>query len=93
MSKSTRITELASIILKSTAIVNDYFESRELPTPSFDVSGPSKIAFAPQDKRIADAQMRVLEATDELHRLMQGPTTMLMEISVCFAPSILCKLC
>jgi hypothetical protein len=86
MSQSTRITELANIISDSTTIVNDYFESRGLPTPSFDVSGPSRIDFPPQEKQIADARMRVLEATDELHRLMQGPTAMVMEISVRKAP-------
>lgn len=82
MSTCSRIVELASIISESTAIVNDYFEAHKLPTPSFDILGPSRIVIPPQEKQVVDAHIRVLGATDELHRLMQGPTAMLMEILV-----------
>lgn len=86
-SSGTRITELANIILESTAVVNDYLTSHGLPTPSFDVSGPSNIDFPTQEKEVVAAQIRVLGATNELYSLMQGPTSMLMEISVSSATS------
>lgn len=89
MASPSRISELASIISDSTSIIDNYFKSHGLPTPSFDISGPSRIDFPPQGKEVAAAHIRVLGATNELHRLMQGPTAMLMETSVRVVPSLL----
>ena len=90
-SASTKIVELARIISESTTIVDDYFNSHGLPTPSLGVEGPSRIEFPPKEKEVALAHLRVLSATNELYKLMQGPTAMLMEISVSILHSPLVK--
>ena len=78
----TRITELANLIVAKTAIVNDYFEFHGIPTPTFDVNGPSKILIPLQLKEIALAQHDALEYTRELQQLLQGPRQMIMENTV-----------
>ena len=65
-----RIVELASLIHDHTVKVDDYLASQKLPSPSFGVSNPAKLSLPPQIEASKDA---VLEASDELHALMQGP--------------------
>lgn len=65
-----RIAELASIIHEKTLAVDTYLTSEKLPTPSFDISCP---AFLPLPPHIQAAQEDILEATDELTALIQGP--------------------
>ena len=80
---STRITELANLIASKTAIVNEYFEFHGIPSPTFDINGTTKILIPVQLKEIVKAHNDVLEATRELHALMQGPRAMIMETTVC----------
>lgn len=65
-----RIAELATIIHNDTLKVDAYLTSEKLPTPSFDVSCPARLPLPPH---IQTAQEAILEATDELTVLMQGP--------------------
>lgn len=78
----TRITELAQRIAAKTAIVNEFFEVHGFPTPSFEIHGPQRIVIPPQVVEVASAHNEVLEATKELHDLMLGPSSMLMETIV-----------
>lgn len=76
----TRIAELSSIIAANTAHIDSYLTSRGLPTPSFDANvAPGLFAT----DCLAPARQAVLEATYELHGLMQGPILLLMDHAVC----------
>ncbi|KAF7879494.1 hypothetical protein EAF04_000690 [Stromatinia cepivora] len=81
MASPSQITVLATTISESTAILNEYFLSNNLPMPSFDVSGPPQILVPFHEKQVAAAYAEVLRATMELHHLMLGPTAMLMSTS------------
>ncbi|KAJ4288909.1 hypothetical protein N0V90_011250 [Kalmusia sp. IMI 367209] len=70
-----RIVELSDIISEHTRKVDAYFTSKNLPTPSFDVSYPPKVPLPPE---IEQSQQTVLAATDELTALMMGPALMLV---------------
>lgn len=76
---ATRILELASMIATSTAAVNDYLTSQNLPSPSFDVDIPPRLVL---EAKIAEHRQAILEATSELHALMQGPIEIITGLSV-----------
>lgn len=76
----TRIAELSSIIATNTAHIDSYLTSRDLPSPSFDADvAPGILAT----NCLTAARQAVLEATYELHALMQGLVLLLMDHAVC----------
>ena len=70
MAPMTRIAELATIIQENTIKVDEYINSKGLPTPSFSIQTSPQLDF-PAD--VAGARDVVLEAMDELQALMLGP--------------------
>ncbi|KAF2027953.1 S-adenosyl-L-methionine-dependent methyltransferase [Setomelanomma holmii] len=82
MASPTRIVELAQAIAADTALVDAYFQANNIPTPSFDIDGPARVAIPPHEKNVAAAHVRVLGATKELHNLILGPMNMLMGMNV-----------
>ncbi|ESZ96863.1 hypothetical protein SBOR_2728 [Sclerotinia borealis F-4128] len=90
MSSPTKILSLAATISEATAIVNTYFTTHNLPTPSFEVSGPTRISIPPHEKEVSKVYAEVLRATMELHHLMLGPTAVLMGISPVDSLSLNC---
>ena len=82
MAPITHITELAGQIAADTAFVNDYFESKGLPTPSFDVNGPPVLAIPTSEQEVVSAKDRVVAHTLELHSLMKGPVESVLGTSV-----------
>ena len=91
---TTRITELASIIASKTALIDTHLTAQGLPSPSFDPDSPPQLL---NQGSIAEARRIVLEATDELHALIQGPVGLLTTPAVCrpsfsriFADSLVC---
>jgi len=76
MASPTRIAELATLIQKNTAILDDYLNTNGLPTPSFDESSPP-VLHLPKDT--ADVREAIIEATDELHSLLLGPVMKVYE--------------
>ncbi|KAL9115005.1 MAG: hypothetical protein Q9227_001249 [Pyrenula ochraceoflavens] len=77
MLQSRRITELASLIIKNTEIVDQYLESLNLPTPSLGINAPRKIPISRDAPEIERARIAVIEATAELRALMMGPAELL----------------
>lgn len=75
-----RIAELATIIHNETLKVDAYLTLEKLPTPSFEVSCPSRL---PLPLHIQAAQEAILEATDELTVLIQGPMRSIAGQAVC----------
>lgn len=74
----TRIAELAAQIQKNTIKVDEYLQSRDLPSPSFDEDGP--VDFGIESEEIAKARERAREASLELHDLLLGPALCLRPI-------------
>ncbi|KAL8654749.1 MAG: hypothetical protein Q9226_003313 [Calogaya cf. arnoldii] len=70
----TRMTELAAIITSNTERMDAHLAHRGLPSPSFEPESPPRALL--EDGVIASRQA-VLEATDELHALVQGPVELL----------------
>ncbi|KAL9594232.1 MAG: hypothetical protein Q9219_007149 [cf. Caloplaca sp. 3 TL-2023] len=67
---TSRIAELAATIVANTKQVDTHFANKGLQGPSFDPDGS---AGAVLDGEIAASRLALLNATDELHALMQGP--------------------
>ena len=69
MERSTnRITELAAMISQKTEQISFYLSEHNLSPPSFDVDAP---LILPEVLR--SARKAVVEASEELKSLMQGP--------------------
>lgn len=79
---STEITELATIIAENTNKIDKYLAEQNLPSPSFNVDGPSKSMIPPEAKDIETARVAVIEATQKLRNLMLGPSDYLMSFQV-----------
>ncbi|TGO83237.1 hypothetical protein BPOR_0678g00020 [Botrytis porri] len=75
----SRIAELASIISTHTTIVDEYFQSHGIASPSFDVnySETSQIS-----KEISASKSIILEATEELNSLIGGLVGVLTSMNV-----------
>lgn len=86
-SPTRKIVELAKQILEKTTIVDEYFETYGIPTPSMDINGPRHVSIPPQVRNVAVAHAQVLGATRELHTLMQGPNLSLMSTTVRSPPT------
>ena len=74
------MTELAAIITSNTERIDAHLAHRGLPSPSFEPESPPRALL--EDGVIASRQA-VLEATDELHALVQGPVELLTRQPVC----------
>ena len=70
---SSRIMDLASNIVASTAGFDVFLESLNLHSPLFDVSA---IAHLPSSKELQGARIAIIEATSELQALVLGPVGM-----------------
>ena len=70
MESPSRIAELAALIAKSTAIVDDYLNSRGLRTPSFDADQPMAPLIPEHEVEVKRAQDLVIASTEELNKLM-----------------------
>ena len=74
----TRIAELAAQIQESTTKVDNYLQSKDLPSPSFDEDGP--VDFGIESEEIAKAREKAREASLQLHDLLLGPVLCLRPI-------------
>jgi hypothetical protein len=75
MVPTSRIVELSAKIHEHTTKVDAYLTANNIPTPSFDISCPTKLFLPPDIQASRDA---VLEATDQLTALMLGPVESLI---------------
>lgn len=64
-------TELAQIILRDAATLDEYIRINKLPPPSFDANGPARTPFTTEESIHAHASL--LANTHRLHHLAQGP--------------------
>lgn len=71
---TSRIGELAAIIETNTMQIDGYLAETGLPSLSFDPGSPAGVLL---DEKVMASRQAILDATDELHALMQGPTDIL----------------
>lgn len=77
MSPTSRLSELALVIQHHTCKVDEFLSSRGLPSPSFGLDTALKLPDA-----ILESQNAILQATDELSALVQGPLPFLMNMVI-----------
>ncbi|EJD50942.1 O-methyltransferase [Auricularia subglabra TFB-10046 SS5] len=70
----SRLTELTSIIQSETAKIEKFFAANGLPGLSFDPQAPLDFPVPTTNAEIHQARRAVINATQELHDLMVGPT-------------------
>ncbi|KAI8629700.1 putative O-methyltransferase [Xylariaceae sp. FL1651] len=70
----SRIAQLASTVAAYTQQIDDYLNQNSLQHPSFEADGPSDLGLPPHLEQLRGA---VLEATQELNDLLQGPRDLL----------------
>jgi len=78
----SRIVELATLIFANTEKIEEYLIANSLPLPSFDEDGPVTLQLSPE---LQAARSAALNATTELHALLQSPDELLRPI-VCLLP-------
>lgn len=78
---SKRILELANTIHFNTEKIDAHLTLNGLPTPSFAADNPPKLLFG-HGPELDAARQSVVDATDELHALMLGPTGLLSSLFV-----------
>ncbi|KAI4859218.1 putative O-methyltransferase [Hypoxylon rubiginosum] len=69
-SPQSRIAELAATVATHTNRIDNYLSEKGLPYPSFEADGPSNLNLPPD---IEKSRGVVLEASQELNDLLQGP--------------------
>ncbi|KAI0799031.1 S-adenosyl-L-methionine-dependent methyltransferase [Xylaria sp. FL0064] len=77
MASANRIIELSSLIAQQTAIINDFFEQRGLPTPSLGPNAPHLLSIPDEAPGVKAARLQVIEACSELKALITGPRELL----------------
>jgi hypothetical protein len=75
----SRIAQLATIIANQTQQIDTFLADSRLPHPSFDSDGPVELGLPPN---LEQARIAVLQATQELNDLLQGPRDLLMNHEV-----------
>ncbi|KAJ8121801.1 hypothetical protein ONZ43_g1835 [Nemania bipapillata] len=76
LSQQSRIAQLANIVASCTQQIDDYLAQNALPYPSFDPNAPTDLGLTPDIEKL---RVAVLEATQELNDLLQGPRDLLFD--------------
>lgn len=69
-SRQSRITELATTVAQHTQRVDNYLAEKGLPYPSFEADAPVDLGLP---REIEESRAIVLQASQELNDLLQGP--------------------
>ncbi|KAI1411891.1 putative O-methyltransferase [Hypoxylon sp. FL1857] len=77
-SPQSRIAELATTISTHTHRIDSYIAEKGLPHPSFEADGPVDLGLS---RDIDLSRIQVIEATQELNDLLQGPRNILFNHS------------
>ena len=79
MTTPSRMLELANAIAEDAFHLKQYFDSQNVPEPSFDIDAPTRLTFSDLD--LADRHERLLAGTRELHNLALGPVASLRSLN------------
>jgi hypothetical protein len=69
-SPPSRIADCAAMVARHTQRIDDYLSKQSLPHPSFDTNAPVDLSLTPE---LEQSRIIVLQATQELNDLLQGP--------------------
>ncbi|KAF2147765.1 O-methyltransferase [Myriangium duriaei CBS 260.36] len=75
-----RIVTLSATIARQTAVIVDYCQRNNIPTPSFDLDAPPTVDIAPGEHAVLEAKDSIIAATRELGQLMKGPAETVTDI-------------
>lgn len=70
----SRISELAAAVTTHTTKIDKFLAENSLQYPSFEADGPCELGLPPE---IETSRAAVLEASQELNDLLQGPRELL----------------
>lgn len=82
LNSDTRISQLAKLIYSNTTKLDQYLNSRNLPSPSFDVDGPVDFGISLADRHVEEARIEAIESGMELIDLLQGPVALIRPFGV-----------
>jgi hypothetical protein len=85
-SPQSRIAQLSAIISDYTTKIDTFLANNRLPHPSFEANAPASLGLPPD---LEEARLVVLQATQELNDLLQGPRDIIMNHQVHPQPSSL----
>jgi hypothetical protein len=68
-----RIVELSNEVATHTKTISEFFTSKGLEAPSFDVNGLDTYPISPDDGAPFIARLALIDASKELHELALGP--------------------
>jgi hypothetical protein len=80
-SPQSRIAQLSAIIADNTQRIDKFLAEKQLPQPSFDADASVELGLPPD---LEQARTVVLQATQELNDLLQGPRDLLFNHEVNF---------
>ena len=83
----SHIATLAAAIAENTQRIDKYLEDNDLPHPGFDADAPADLGLPPE---LEQARVAVLQATQELNDLLQGPRELLFNHHVRIAYKLIC---
>ncbi len=75
----SRIAELAAVVAQHTQRIDEYIAEKGLVHPSFDADGPVDLGLP---SHLEESRALVLQATQELNDLLQGPRDLLFNHQV-----------
>lgn len=79
-SRQSRVAELANTVAQHTQLVDNYLAEKGLPYQSFKVDEPFNLRLPPE---VEESREIVLQASQELNGLLQGPRDLLFNHQVC----------
>lgn len=84
----SRLSELTALIQRETGKIEQYLAANGLPALSFDPHAPLDFPVPASNTEIQQARRAVINATQELHDLMVGPSESMRWLawSVCLCP-------
>lgn len=82
-SSQSRLAELANAVAVHTQRIDSYLCDKALPLPSFAADNPVDLGLPPE---LEQSRLAVLEASQELNDLLQGPKDLLFNHHVCVYP-------
>jgi hypothetical protein len=80
-SSQSRVAELAATIAHHTQRIDSFLAENSLPYPTFDENGPADLQLPLE---LEQSRTNVLQASQELNDLLQGPRNLLFNHHVRF---------
>jgi hypothetical protein len=77
---ASSLFELSATVVSAAAALNEFSTKHNIPSPSFDALAPD-IALTAANKPYFDARSTIVEAAEQIIRLVRGPREILLALS------------